>query len=223
MRSILGIFAKSPFQSLTRHIKKVKECSDLLRDCINAYCEGDFETAEKLSLEISKIEREADDIKNEIRNTLPKSILMPVDRGDFLDYLKEQDKVADAVEEAARNINLKRVSFPEELKHGIIDLTEKACNVVDVVPNAVESLNKDLQFSFARKDQKGWEYIRQLDLLEREADHAELDLRKTLFQAEEKLTHGEFYLVMKVAKILGQVADHAENCGDRMRVMIAKQ
>ncbi|MFQ5815316.1 MAG: TIGR00153 family protein [Candidatus Hydrothermarchaeaceae archaeon] len=223
MRSILSVFAKSPFNSLNDHIVKVKECSDMLRDCINAYSEEDFEKAEKLALEISKVEREADDIKNAIRDTMPKSIFMPVDRGDFLDYLKEQDKVADGVEEAALTLTLTRVSFPEELKQGLIDLTEKACGVVDVVPSAVESLNYALQFSFARRDEKGWEYIRQLDLLEREADHAELDLRRNLFQAGDKLTHEEFYLLMKVAKILGQVADHAENCGDRMRVMLAKQ
>ncbi len=223
MRSILGVFAKSPFQSLNEHIAKVKECSDLLRDCINAYSEEDFDKAEKRALEISKVEREADEIKNAIRNTTPKSIFMPVDRGDFLDYLKEQDKVADAIEGAARTITLKRVSFPKELKQGLIDLTEKACDVVDIVPSAVESLNEALQFSFARKEEKGWEFISQLDLQEREADHAELDLRRNLFQSEEKLTHGEFYLLMKVAKVLGEVADHAENCGDRMRVMIAKQ
>jgi len=223
MRSILGMFAKSPFRSLDLHIAKVKECSNLLRECINAYCEGDFEKAEKLSLEISKVEREADDIKNDIRNTLPKSILLPVDRGDLLDYLKEQDKVADNIEEAGRTLTLKEVRLPDDLKEGLLDLTEKSCNVVDVVPNAVESLNEALQFSFARKDEKGWEYIQQLDLLEREADHEELEFRRKLFQGEDTLSHGEFYLLMKVAKILGKVADHSENCGDRMRVMIAKQ
>jgi hypothetical protein len=223
MRSILSVFAKSPFQSLNDHIAKVKECSDMLRDCIEAYSKKDFDKAEKLALEISKIERQADEIKNAIRNTLPKSIFMPVDRGDFLEYLKEQDKVADNIEGAARTLTLKRVSFPDELRQGLLDLTEKACNVVDVVPRAVESLNYALQFSFARREQKGWEYINQLDLLEREADHAELDLRRKLFQLEDKLTHGEFYLLMKVTKILGEVADHSENCGDRMRVMLAKQ
>lgn len=223
MRSILGLFAKPPFQALEEHVAKVKKCTDMLRECVAVYCDGEFDKAEKLALEVSRVEREADDIKNAIRNTMPKSIFMPVDRGDFLDYLKEQDKVADAAEEAARTLTLKRVKIPEDLRKEILDLTAKACDVTEVVPKALASFNEVIQFSFAKKEEAVWEYIKQLDLLEREADHAELKMRRNLFQFGDKLNHTEFYLLMKAAKILGEVADHSENCGDRIRVMIAKQ
>ncbi len=223
MRSILGLFAKPPFEALNEHASKVKKCTDILRECVQAYCEGDFEKAEDLALEVSRVEREADNVKNSIRNTMPKSIFMPVDRGDFLNYLKEQDKVADAAEEAARTMTLRRVNIPENIKKEILDLTAKACDVLDVVPKALESFNEVIQFSFAKKEEKVWEYINSLDLMEREADHAELHLRKMLFQYGEKVSHPEFYLLMKTAKLLGEIADHSENCGDRMRVMIAKQ
>ena len=49
---------------------------------------------EDLARQISKQEHEADIIKNEIRNHLPKSIFLPVSRSDTLSFLKEQDAIA---------------------------------------------------------------------------------------------------------------------------------
>lgn len=48
-------------------------------------------------------------------------------------------------------------------------------------------------------------------------------MRKRLFDVEKEFTYGEFYLMMHVMNILARIADHAENCGDRMRLMIARQ
>ncbi len=225
MRSIIGLFAKSPMGPLVKHMGQVKMCSDLLRECVKSYCEGDYEKAEELVKKIVEGEREADRIKNYIRERLPRSILMPVDRGDFLNYLREQDQVADRIEEVVLNLTLKPIKLPEKIADGLIELTDKACDVVDVVPLALGYVVEALETSFAGGDKKEkcFDFINELDRKEGETDYLAIQLRKKLLEGEAELSHGEFYILMRVTKLLARIADHAENCGDRLRVMIARQ
>lgn len=224
MRNIIGLFAKSPFGPLEEHMQKVVQCSDLFRECVTEYCNGNFEDAEELAVEISKTEHEADNIKNFIRENLPKSIFMPVDRGDFLDYLREQDQVADRLEDSALNLTMRRTELPEGVKKDLTDLALKVLDVVDILPLAVKSLNELLETSFAKKgESKIGEYINLLNEKEQLTDVLELKLRRHLFEIEDKFTHGEFFHITRVVFLMGRIADHAENCGDRIRLMIAKQ
>jgi hypothetical protein len=223
MRSIVSLFAKSPFKPLEEHMVKVKQCSDMFRECVESYCNEDFERSESLAMKISKVEHEADDIKKYIRERLPKSIFMPVDRGDFLNYLSEQDKVADMIEETALTLSLRRTKMPEPVKKDFLDLMKKTCDVVDIVPLAVKSMSKLLETSFAKKkESRIMDYIVMMKEKEQLTDDLDLKMRKNLFDSEDIFTHGEFFHLMRTIKLLSRVADHAENCGDRMLVMIAK-
>lgn len=224
MRSIIGLFAKSPFGPLEEHLYKVMQCSDMFKECISAYCNEDFYEAENLAIQISETEREADDIKNSIRENLPKTIFMPVNRGDFLDYLREQDQVADRLEESALTLTLRRTTLSEDVKKDLLHLSLKVIDVVKLLPLALKSLNELLETSFAKKNEsKCSEYIDLLNEKEQLTDDLELKLRKHLFEIEGKFTHGEFFHIMRTVSLIARIADHTENCGDRMRLMIAKQ
>ncbi len=216
------MFAPSPFEPLEEHVKIVRQCSDLFREMVVAYLDKDFETSDKLALRISELEHEADKIKNNIREHLPRSIFMPVDRGDFLNYLREQDQVADRLEEVALTMSLRRTEIPEELRDDFLDLAKKVCDVVDLVPLAVRSMIELLESTFKKKDSKVNLYINLLNEKEQLTDDLDLKIRKRIFDIEDKLTHGELFHLMRVVKLLARVADHAENCGDRMRVMVAR-
>ena len=224
MRNIIGMFAKSPFGPLEEHIRKVMQCSELFSECIRAYCNGDFSDSEKLAIDVNKTEHEADIIKTSIRENLPKSIFMPVDRGDFLDYLREQDNVADSFEDAALALTIRRTKIPEDIKTDILELSSKAIDTVNLLPLAVKSLNELLETSFAKKGESSIEeYLNLLNEKEQLTDEIELKLTRQLHKLEGDFTHGEFYHMMRTVKHISRIADHAENCGDRMRLMIAKQ
>ncbi len=223
MRSIMALFAESPFKPLEEHAHLVNECADLFKECVEAFCSEDFETAETIAVRISKTEHEADKIKNRIRENLPRSIFMVVDRGDFLNYLREQDQVADRLEETALTMSLRRTRLSKDLKRDFLDLTKKTCDVVNLVPLAVKSMNEIFDMSFRKKGSKVEEYINLLNEKEVLTDELDLKMRKRVFDLDDRLSFGEFFHLMRVIKLLSRVADHAENCGDRMRVMIAKQ
>jgi predicted phosphate transport protein (TIGR00153 family) len=224
MRNIIGMFAKSPFGPLEEHMHKVMQCSELFNECVKAYCREDFAEAERLAIEVSRVEHEADDIKNYIRENLPKSIFMPVDRGDFLDYLREQDQVSDSFEDSALSLTMRRTELTEGIKKDLMDLSLKTIDTVNVLPLAVKSLNELLETSFAKKQEsKIEEYLNLLAEKEQLTDELELKLRKHTHEHENEFTHGEFYHIMRTVMHIARIADHAENCGDRIRLMIAKQ
>ncbi len=222
MRSVLNVFAPSPFEPLQEHATIVQQCSDLFREMIKSYVNEDFATAEKIALKISELEHRADRIKNDIRERLPRTIFMPVDRGDFLNYLREQDQVADRIEEVALTLSLRQTKIPEEIKQDFIDLGKKVADVVDLVPFLVKSFMEMIDRTFKKRDSKIDLYIGLLNEKEQLTDYLDLKIRRRIFEIEDKLTHGELFHLMRVVKLMARVADHAENCGDRMRVMVAR-
>jgi len=223
MVNIKSKYVKSPFKSMVKHAKKVQDCACLLDECIGAFCEGDFERTEELVIEISKLERSADEIKTDIRASLPKRVFMPVERGDLLDYLKEEDRIADKAEEIALTLGLKKTKLPKEIKTELVRLGGKICELVQLVPPAVESMEKIVTSTFPKKEKdKVVGYALQLSLMERETDHICAKLRKAAFKSEPKLSYGEFYQLMQLIKLMGWMADHVENCGDRLRVMTSR-
>ncbi|MCP2521170.1 DUF47 family protein, partial [SCandidatus Aminicenantes bacterium Aminicenantia_JdfR_composite] len=77
------------------HAKISYEAVKKIRNVIEAYCEIDLEKLTKLDAEISEIEHKADKIKQNIRSNLPSSVLLPIERQDLLEFLSQQDKIAD--------------------------------------------------------------------------------------------------------------------------------
>ena len=140
MRSITNLFAESPFKPLEEHALVVKKCNERLKTCMEAYCNEKFDEAEKLALDIAKLEREADDIKTYIRDNLPRSMLMPVGRGDILSYIKEQDQVADSIKAVAFTLALRKTTMPQTFKKDLQDLTKKVGDVVEARVERIGSL-----------------------------------------------------------------------------------
>ncbi|OYT55008.1 MAG: TIGR00153 family protein [Candidatus Altiarchaeales archaeon ex4484_2] len=220
---ILKVFGKSPFKPLHMHIKKVRETVDLLTPAVEAFCSEDFDRVDELAKDISNLEHECDIIKNDIREHLPRSILMPVNRGDLLRFLKEQDAMADTAEDVAVIMTFRRVeNMPQEIKENFIKLTEKVVESVDALEIAALEIDELLESSFSRVEtEKILRIVHKVDEKEWEADRIGITLVKSIYANEENLKFKTCYLKDLAGK-LGEIADHAENAGDRMRVMMAR-
>ncbi|MFT6985233.1 MAG: putative phosphate transport protein (TIGR00153 family), partial [Psychromonas sp.] len=94
INSIFGVFAKSPIHPIQMHMDKVALCCDLLVPFFEASSKQNWIEAEAVRKEISKLEKEADELKRELRLTLPKGLFMPISRGDFIVLVNRQDKIA---------------------------------------------------------------------------------------------------------------------------------
>ena len=116
LTTIARIFGKSPFHPLQSHMKKVSSCMKKLTEIFDNLKDKSPEELERLVKELSKLEHEADLTKNDIRNHLPKSLFLPIDRSQFLDILSIQDSISDKAEDIGHLLTLYPVSELRSLR-----------------------------------------------------------------------------------------------------------
>jgi len=221
MSIISKLFAKSPFEPLYQHMLKVKACVDLVRPLMDAFLKGEQEKVKDVARKIFKAEHDADMVKKEIRSRLPKSIFLPVARGDILRFLKEQDNIADSAEDLAALLILRKTTVPEELKEKLKDLVEKVLETYEMAMTVSSEIKLLAETSFGGVEaHKVMELIEQVKLKEWEADKAQMNVARKMFSIEKKLDPVSVMMWMHIFRELGTLANHAENAGDQMRLML---
>jgi predicted phosphate transport protein (TIGR00153 family) len=221
MSIISKLFGKSPFEPLYQHMLKVKACVDLVRPLMDAFVRGEEEKVKDAAKNIFKAEHEADMVKKEIRSGLPKSILLPVARGDILRFLKEQDHIADSAEDLAALLILRKTKVREELKEEFKDFVDKVLETYEAAMTVSSEIKLLAETSFGGEEaQKVMELIEQVKVKEWEADKAQMTAAKKMFSIEKKLDPVSVVMWMHIFGELGILANHAENAGDQMRLML---
>ncbi len=221
MSIISKLFGKSPFEPLFQHMLKVKECVDLVRPLMDAFLNEEDKKVQGFAKKIFKAEHEADLVKKELRNHLPKSIFLPVARGDLLRFLKEQDNIADSAEDLAVLLTLRKTRVPEELKDDLKEFVDKVLETYEMAMRVSSEIKLLAETSFSGTEAyKVMQLIEEIKVDEWEADKAQMAVAKKLFSIEEKLDPVSVMMLMNIFKELGILANHAENAGDQMRMML---
>lgn len=217
---VIRAFTRSPFDGLLKHAAKVKQCAAALQEAMEAYCRGEYKEFKDLANKVSKLEEEADWIKGNIRNHLPRGIWMPVDKADFLMALKEQDAILDFAEDAVVWLSFRKTPIPEELRERFLDHLSKVVETVIILEQVMENV-KLLVTSPRRGDREMCkEKLKEVHHKEWEADQIERRLALDLFNNE--LDPVSLFHLLKVVDLIGDIANHAENVGDRVRAMMAR-
>lgn len=224
MRPIVALFGKSPFGSLAQHAEAVRATVELTTPLMEAFLAGEKDRTVELYQRISKLEHKADVIKNDIRDHLPKSLMMPVDRGDVLMFLREQDHIADRAEDLGVLLTMRDTGAPKGMHKPVTALLE-ACNAA---ANAWFKVAAELPTlegaSFAGTEVvRMMEQVKTISNLEWEADKRQAEAIRVMFDHEPEIGAVSVVLWMNIFRALGSVADHAENTADLLRVMLAKR
>jgi len=216
-----SMFMTSPFEGLQEHAEKVKECGWAFQQAIECHLAQKCQTFEEFREEVIRLESEADVIKRRIRGHLPKGTLMPVYNFLLFRYLREQDAVIDAVEDALDWISFRsEPGIPPELEKEFVALADAVIDPIEELSKMVAEARK--YFKNYSEDQRSIikNIIRTLRRQEHEADKAEdMVKQKVLNMNIDAVT--VFHMV-RLAEIIGSIADHSENAGDMMRAMIAR-
>lgn len=215
-----SLFVKSPFENLQRHADKARECAQLFKEATVCHIGEECKEFDMLTEEVAKLESEADAIKRNIRNHLPRGILMPVDKFQFMQYLREQDKVLDEVEESLFWLSFRPRSIPEEVSSDILYLVNAVIPPIERLPDLVALATTFFRHRTDEIRTQMKRIVRDIRHYEREADVLERELKYKIF-ASIKDALMVFHLIRLVDHI-GSIADHAQNASDRMRTMIAK-
>ena len=223
MSIIQEIFSGSPFGPLVEHTKKVHECVEVIGPIMEALIHENYLELHDLQDKVSKLEYEADLLKQEIRARLPRRFFLPVDRTELDSFLRCQDKIADRVEDLAVILTIRDTKIHPELVDGFMEFVEQIFQVTANLLNAAVELNNLAEVSFG-----GAEAIVVLELIERlseeewKADRLARRLSKKIYGLEGKVSPIDIIFYEKILLALGSIANEAENAGDMLRMMIIK-
>jgi predicted phosphate transport protein (TIGR00153 family) len=194
------LLKRSPFKAMQQHMRVVLECVRCVPGLFDALMAGDEAGVKSAKEAIFKFENEADEVKNNLRAHLPKSLFMPVDRRDILEVLQEQDSIADTAQDIAGLLMERPMDVPKPLQDPLRTLTIGfRGREVDRVEGMLDELGK----------------------IEGETDRLGLELTRTLFQHEEQMSPVSVMLWYRLIEWIGDLADHAEKVGNRLRLLIA--
>jgi len=214
---------KSPFGQLLEHMEKVRECTDILGKGLIKYYNGDYKGFSDLAKKVSEIEHEADMIKRNLRNHLPTSLFMPVDKGKFMWALREQDKILDHAENLVKMLDMRHTKIPKELQEVFISHLKLVMKTVDAMQDAVGNVRDLVETSFVKREREQTKkYIYKVHELEWKADQKKYEMTRGIYNLEKKLDPMDVYHLLKIADWVDDIADHAENVADWIRAMIAK-
>jgi predicted phosphate transport protein (TIGR00153 family) len=215
------MFITSPFDGLQEHAGVVKDCAWVFQQAVECHVSLKCKRFEDLRQEIIQMERKADAIKRRVRGHLPKGTLMQVDKFQLFRYLREQDSVLDAVEDALDWLSYRpQNSIPLALQQDFFLFVDAVIDPIDELSKMVTEAR--LYFKTYDEKQRGAvkEIIRGLRHQEHEADHIEDKIKRKIFNMEtDPVT---VFHIVRLAETIGHIADHAENAGDMMRAMIAR-
>lgn len=220
---IAALFGKSPIRPMQEHMRLVADCAAKLEPLIQALEEADWDGVSALRDEIYALESQADDLKNEIRSRLPKSMMLPVDRRDLLDLLGSQDDIADVAQDVAGLMSMRRMKIPAPLADKFEAFLARVLAAVFQCRDVINELDELLATSFrGRSADKVLEMVDVLAGIESETDSLGIELSAGLFELEGDLEPLSVFFLHELFQLMGRLADHAENVGDRIRLLIAR-
>lgn len=221
--SFLNIFASSPFEAIQKHINCVYDCVRALDPFFQAVIDKDWGRAEKEYGEISRLENEADNLKNQIFSHLPSGLFMPVSRGDLLQLVRAQDKIANRAQDLAGLILGRQMEIPLGIVEPIKGFLKSSTQVAKQAKKTINELDELLDTGFKGKEAdlvKGM--IADLDRMETTSDNLQIQIRSELFSIEKELPPVDVMFLYKIIELIGEISDAAQRVGHCFLLLLAR-
>lgn len=218
MRTIAKLFGQSPIVPLQAHMEKVAQCVDKVKQMFEALARGDHAAIETLAAETSKLEYEADQIKHDIQNHLPRRMFLAIDRSRILDILAVQDNIADKAENIGVLLTLKALTMPDWLKEGFDAFLNKNLESFQGARDIINQLDELLETGFGGDEaERVLRMVEGVAHCEHEVDLLQRQLLKNLFGNETGMSTGDFFLWTKLFKQVSDLSNLSERLANRVR------
>ena len=222
-KTFSDLISKSPLGPIQVHLEKSKECSEELVTFIEAVIQDNWDKASLSRDKIVILEKEADVLKAETRNLLPKGLFLSVPRGDLLDLIGLADEIPNTVKDISGLVLGRHMTIPEPICVAFKELVKEAVSIVTTAATGIDQLSEVSRLAFgSRASKKLDEIISQLDSLEANNDTTEITVRRQLFDLEKDLPPVDVMFLYDVINKLGELADRAEQVGHRITLIAAR-
>lgn len=220
---IAALFGKSPFKPLQQHMRIATECVAEVPALFQALIEGNAAGVEAQKDKIFTKEDEADTLKNDLRDHLPKSLFMPVDRRDLLEVLSMQDSIADTAQDIAGLLVERKMEVPPGMAEPLMKLVARCVDACEQAHKIIEEVDELVEMGFSGREAAQVEaMVNELSRIEGETDVMGMELSRRLFAQEDTMKPVSVMFWYQLIQWIGDLADYAEKVGDRLRLLMAR-
>jgi len=218
-----SLFGRSPIKPMQEHISIVLQCAEQVPALFEALCKDDQDGVLAAKGKIFELEEKADEIKNQLRAHLPKSLLLPVDRRDLLEVLDLQDSIADSAQDIAGLLMERPMEVPEELKEPLIALTRRCVDACAQSSKIINELDELVATGFrGPESDRVSAMVDELNQIESDTDEMGMAITHQLFALEDRMKPVSVFFWYQLIQWIGDLADYAEKVGNRLRLLMAR-
>ena len=221
--TISDLISRSPFGPIQVHMEKSKECAEELLVFLDAVIDNDWNNANTSREKIKALEKDADKLKAETRDLLPKGMFLFVPRGDLLDLIGLADEIPNTIKDISGLVYGRQIVIPPQISASFKEFASEAVEIVSTAALAVDQLSEVSRLAFgSRASDALKKIISKLDSLEAESDKSEVTVRRQLFDIEKDLPPVDVMFLYDVINKIGELADRAEQVGHRLTLIAVR-
>lgn len=215
------IGGRSPLDGLLEHYGQIEASMTIIQEALLCYIGGgpsckDFVV---LKQELDNHEETADKIKRSIRNHLPHSLFMAVDKTLFINYTRAQDNILDSAQDALDWLNIYDVKFSEPFRGNGVSMVEEAVRTVALLKPALEGTIKLIHTDIM--DRQGVkEKYRAVRAQHKVVRRSKSQIFRELFSHDRDFK--SVFQLLHFFEHMHEMSHNAEACADMLRAMIAR-
>jgi len=203
--------SKENIMASWEHLKRIFDIISLIREMIVSFTNDDNEEAARKAKAIVEMEREADDIKEEVIDKLMNSALHPLDQEEIIKLIMTADDIAAHCKSTARKLlYVHSNEVPPHIKEGlkgIVDLLYDEANALRLTIEALVKGTNDVT-----------ENAEKTERLEEAIDDARVDLLAQILKWGDMSEHVSDWIMLKEAVENIEIAsDKIEDTADVLR------
>jgi len=219
---LANIFGSSPVMPLERHVGIAYKAAKELNEFFAAAVVEDWDKASAARDRIIQFEHDADDLKKEIRQHLPKSLFMPVPREDLLELLLVQDMMANRAKDVSGIVYGRKMIIPAPIVEEFLEFVRRNVDAAKQARKSVRELDELFTSGFRGAEAALVEsLLEELDAIETDTDDRQAALRWSLFEVEKDHDPVDVIFLYQVIELTGEIADMAERVGRRLELLLS--
>jgi predicted phosphate transport protein (TIGR00153 family) len=222
MATPLGkLFGRSPVAPLQHHMQLAEECVQLLCQLVEASCSDGPSASEDIRESLAEAVDGARLLRRDIRENLPRGLLLAMPRVDLLGLLESQQRIADAALAAATPLAVRGLEVPASLRKPLQRLCSLLADCASQAQAAIRELDEMLEKGFGG-DQKI--VRRALDTLDRQRQRCReqhLRVLRGAQAAEASLAPLDAMFLYRLSDALAELAELSGEVGEQMRLLLA--
>lgn len=195
------------------HLGAIDETLSALGGFFDAIKENNSTSFDIYSEGVHSSESQADHKRRDMESAMYSGAFLPNFRGDLLGLSETFDKVANKAEAVVDEIVLQHLVIPAEFIDNFKELVSLSHETFKSARSAAENLFEDMD----NID----EFVKKTEKLEHDEDESERALIKRIFDTG--LSLAEKRELRQLALTIGSIANNAEDCSDRIRIIVLKR